>query len=67
VLPITAWRGARLGACLVPAAKRADVNGVVRRRLGVRKASYLEQADAVERLLARLHGAKVVDDLGRTS
>ncbi len=67
MLPITAWRGARLGACLVPATKRADVNGVVRRRLGVRKASYLAQADAVERLLARLPGAKVVDDLGRTS
>ncbi len=67
MLPITAWRGARLGACLVPATKRADVNGVVRRRLGVRKASFLTQADAVERLLARLPGAKVVDDLGRTS
>jgi len=39
----------RLAACLVPANKRADVNGVVRRRLDVRKASFLAQADAVER------------------
>jgi prolyl-tRNA editing enzyme YbaK/EbsC (Cys-tRNA(Pro) deacylase) len=39
----------RLAGCLVPAAKRADVNGVVRRRLDVRKASFLPQAAAVER------------------
>ncbi len=39
----------RIAACLVPATKRADVNGVVRRRLDVRKASFLAQADAVVR------------------
>lgn len=39
----------RLAACCLPATKRADVNGVVRRRLDVRKASFLPQADAVER------------------
>lgn len=39
----------RLAACLVPATTRADVNGVVRRRLDVRKASFLRQAEAVER------------------
>lgn len=39
----------RLAACLVPSTKRVDVNGVVRRRLNVRKASFLPQADAVER------------------
>ena len=69
MLPTTAWQcggGAdRLGACLVPATKRADVNGVVRRRLDVRKASFLAQADAVERLLARR--AQVVNNLGHTS
>lgn len=39
----------RVAACLVPATKRVDVNGVVRRRLDVRKASFMSQADAVER------------------
>ena len=39
----------RLAACLVSATKRVDVNGAVRRRLNVRKASFLAQADAVER------------------
>ncbi len=39
----------RVAACLVPATTRADVNGVVRRRLDVRKASFLPQAEAVER------------------
>lgn len=39
----------RLAACLVPATKRVDVNGAVRRRLNVRKASFLAQAEAVER------------------
>jgi len=39
----------RLAACLVPATKRADVNGVVRRRLDVRKASFLGLDDAVAR------------------
>lgn len=39
----------RVAACLVPAKKRADVNGVVRRQLNVRKASFLPQDDAVAR------------------
>ena len=39
----------RLAACVVPSTKRADVNGVVRRRLDVRKASFLAQDDAVGR------------------
>jgi prolyl-tRNA editing enzyme YbaK/EbsC (Cys-tRNA(Pro) deacylase) len=39
----------RVAACLVPSTKRADVNGVVRRRLEVRKASFLPQAEAVDR------------------
>jgi prolyl-tRNA editing enzyme YbaK/EbsC (Cys-tRNA(Pro) deacylase) len=39
----------RIAACLVPSTKRADVNGVVRRRLEVRKASFLQQDAAVER------------------
>ena len=32
-----------LAACLVPASTRADVNGVVRRHLGARKASFAPQ------------------------
>jgi prolyl-tRNA editing enzyme YbaK/EbsC (Cys-tRNA(Pro) deacylase) len=39
----------RVAACLVPATKRTDVNGTVRRRLGVRKASFLPQDEAVTR------------------
>jgi prolyl-tRNA editing enzyme YbaK/EbsC (Cys-tRNA(Pro) deacylase) len=39
----------RVAACLIPATKRADVNGVVRRRLDVRKASFLPQETAVDR------------------
>ena len=39
----------RVAACLVPATTRADVNGVLRRRLDVRKASFLPQTEAVER------------------
>ncbi len=39
----------RLAACLVPATGRADVNGVVRRRLDVRKASFLGLDEAVRR------------------
>lgn len=39
----------RVAACLVPSTKRADTNHVVRRRLDVRKVSFLAQADAVER------------------
>ncbi|MBO4204535.1 YbaK/EbsC family protein [Micromonospora echinofusca] len=40
--------GIRYAACLVLATTRADVNGVVRRHLGVRKASFAPMADAVE-------------------
>ena len=38
----------RVAAALVPASKRADVNGFVRRRLDVRKASFLPLETAVE-------------------
>ena len=38
----------RYAACLVLATTRADVNGVVRRRLDSRKASFASTADAVE-------------------
>lgn len=38
----------RYAACLVLATTRADVNGVARRRLGVRKASFAPMAEAVE-------------------
>ncbi len=38
----------RLAACLVLATTRADVNGVVRRRLDVRKASFAPMDTAVE-------------------
>jgi prolyl-tRNA editing enzyme YbaK/EbsC (Cys-tRNA(Pro) deacylase) len=38
----------RHAACLVLATTRADVNGVVRRRLDVRKASFAPMAEAVE-------------------
>ncbi|MGQ0839329.1 YbaK/EbsC family protein [Actinokineospora sp.] len=43
-------RGAteRLAACLVPATTRADVNGLARRRLDVRKASFAPMDRAVE-------------------
>lgn len=37
----------RIAACLVTASKRADVNGFVRRRLDVRKASFLPREQAV--------------------
>jgi prolyl-tRNA editing enzyme YbaK/EbsC (Cys-tRNA(Pro) deacylase) len=39
----------RYAACLVLATTRADVNGVVRRRLDVRKASFAPMDDAVAR------------------
>ncbi len=39
---------ARTAACVVLASARADVNGVVRRRLDVRKASFTSMAQAVE-------------------
>jgi prolyl-tRNA editing enzyme YbaK/EbsC (Cys-tRNA(Pro) deacylase) len=38
----------RYAACLVLATTRADVNGVVRRQLDVRKASFAPMAEAVE-------------------
>ena len=38
----------RYAACVVLATTRADVNGVVRRALDVRKASFAPMADAVE-------------------
>ena len=38
----------RRAACLVLATTRADVNGVVRRRLDVRKASFEAMAEAVQ-------------------
>ncbi len=45
-------RGVRAGVdswvvCMTPATKRVDVNGLVRRRLGARKASFAPMADAV--------------------
>jgi prolyl-tRNA editing enzyme YbaK/EbsC (Cys-tRNA(Pro) deacylase) len=46
----------RLAACVVLATTRADVNGAVRRRLDVRKASFLAQERAVE-LTGMEHGA----------
>jgi prolyl-tRNA editing enzyme YbaK/EbsC (Cys-tRNA(Pro) deacylase) len=39
--------GIRYAACVVLATTRADVNGLVRRHLGVRKASFAPMADAV--------------------
>lgn len=39
----------RYAACLVLATTRADVNGVVKRQLDVRKASFASMDDAVER------------------
>lgn len=38
----------RVAACVVLATTRADVNNVVRRRLDVRKASFMPMDDAVE-------------------
>jgi prolyl-tRNA editing enzyme YbaK/EbsC (Cys-tRNA(Pro) deacylase) len=38
----------RYAACMVLATTRADVNGVVRKRLDARKASFAPMADAVE-------------------
>jgi prolyl-tRNA editing enzyme YbaK/EbsC (Cys-tRNA(Pro) deacylase) len=38
----------RIAACVVLATTRANVNGAVKRRLDVRKASFLEMARAVE-------------------
>ena len=39
----------RVAACVVLATTRADVNRIVKRRLDVRKASFLARDDAVER------------------
>jgi prolyl-tRNA editing enzyme YbaK/EbsC (Cys-tRNA(Pro) deacylase) len=39
----------KVAACMVLATARADVNNVVRRRLDVRKATFLGRDDAVER------------------
>ena len=39
----------RVAACVVLATTRADINTVVRKRLDVRKASFLPLAEAVER------------------
>jgi prolyl-tRNA editing enzyme YbaK/EbsC (Cys-tRNA(Pro) deacylase) len=39
----------RMAACVVLATTRADVNGLVRRHLDVRKASFAPMDDAVER------------------
>jgi prolyl-tRNA editing enzyme YbaK/EbsC (Cys-tRNA(Pro) deacylase) len=39
---------ARFAACMILATTRADVNGVVRRHLDVRKASFAPMAEAVE-------------------
>lgn len=39
----------RIAACVVLATTRADVNGVVKRRLDVRKASFLSMEEAVAR------------------
>jgi len=39
----------RIAACVVLATTRADVNGVVKRRLDVRKASFLSMDEAVTR------------------
>jgi prolyl-tRNA editing enzyme YbaK/EbsC (Cys-tRNA(Pro) deacylase) len=39
----------RVAACVVLATTRADVNGVVKRRLDVRKASFMSMDEAVER------------------
>jgi prolyl-tRNA editing enzyme YbaK/EbsC (Cys-tRNA(Pro) deacylase) len=48
---IAAKRGddVRYAACVVLATTRADVNGVVRRQLDARKASFAPMDDAVER------------------
>ncbi|RAJ57477.1 prolyl-tRNA editing enzyme YbaK/EbsC (Cys-tRNA(Pro) deacylase) [Streptomyces sp. Amel2xB2] len=47
---VAAKRGGErtLAACLVPSAARLDVNGVVRRQLGARKASFAPTETAVE-------------------
>jgi prolyl-tRNA editing enzyme YbaK/EbsC (Cys-tRNA(Pro) deacylase) len=49
----------RLAACLVLATTRADVNSVVRRRLDVRKASFLATDEAVSRTAMEFGGITV--------
>jgi prolyl-tRNA editing enzyme YbaK/EbsC (Cys-tRNA(Pro) deacylase) len=49
----------RIAACLVLATTRADVNGVVRRRLDVRKASFLPTDEAVSRTAMEFGGITV--------
>ena len=64
-------------ACMIAATTRADVNGLVRRHLGARKASFAPVADVtaatgmeyggitpIGRLLAELPHAQVLDGLG---
>jgi prolyl-tRNA editing enzyme YbaK/EbsC (Cys-tRNA(Pro) deacylase) len=38
----------RIAACLIPASTRADINNTVKRRLDVRKASFMPRESAVE-------------------
>ncbi|HEY4267379.1 MAG TPA: YbaK/EbsC family protein [Galbitalea sp.] len=38
----------RIAACVVPSTTRADINNLVKRRLDVRKASFMPRAQAVE-------------------
>jgi prolyl-tRNA editing enzyme YbaK/EbsC (Cys-tRNA(Pro) deacylase) len=47
---VTGRRGGeqRVAACMILATTRADVNGVVRRRIDARKASFMPMDDAVE-------------------
>ncbi|PZS27512.1 MAG: hypothetical protein DLM59_16370 [Pseudonocardiales bacterium] len=46
----------RMAACMVLATTRADVNGVVRRRLSARKASFAAMDDAVARTVMEYGG-----------
>ena len=39
----------RVAACVVPSTTRADINNLVKRRLDVRKASFMSREDAVAR------------------
>jgi prolyl-tRNA editing enzyme YbaK/EbsC (Cys-tRNA(Pro) deacylase) len=39
----------RIAACVVPSTTRADINNLVKRRLDVRKASFMPREDAVEK------------------
>jgi prolyl-tRNA editing enzyme YbaK/EbsC (Cys-tRNA(Pro) deacylase) len=46
----------RVAACLVLSTHRADINGVVKQRIDVRKASFLPREDAVERTTMEFGG-----------